>query len=223
MIRSHLLRSVATTALLGALAACSTPKKPQADQIAKYVGDHLPPYLSIRSISTSFEQASAMGGSALPAGSWRVTANLRLRTAEDLYAITAQARALRTEFAAAVSKAEGFRVARIRGVEAFAAKLGLIKDPEVGPMPALPVALATHKGDELPDRVTLLAEPTGAGWTFTQMRPPTPDTSKVGKPFAALQADNPALTLVLQGSDEAASYRARQADFLAQLKRLPPF
>jgi hypothetical protein len=223
MIRSRFMHSLATAALLGALAACSTPKKPPEDQISKYIGDHLPPYLSIRSISTSFEQASAMGGSALPAGSWRVTADLRLRTAEDLYAITAQAQALRTDFAAAVSKAEGFRIARIRGVEAFAAKLGLMKDPQMGPMPALPVALATHKGDELPDQVTLLAEPEGAGWKFTQAGPQTLDTSKSGAPFAALKADNPTLTLVLQGSDEAASYRARQADFLAQLKRLPPF
>jgi len=218
MNRSRLILCAA----LSALATCGAPKRPTDDQTSRYIGGQLPSYLTIRSIDTDFEQASTGDGASLPAGSWRVVAKLKLRTEADLYAVTPEAEAIRQEFAAAVTKAEAFRLVRIQAVEGFAAKLGLMKDPRLGPMPALPVALTAHKGDDVPGQVTLLAEPVAEGWKFVPQGFPTLDMSRVGAPLDMLKASNPKLNLVLKGSDEALSFRARQADFLAQLKRLPP-
>ena len=174
------------------LATCSTPKRPSDDQTSRYIGEQLPAYLTIRSIDTAFEQAGPADGASLPPGTWRVVAKLKLRTTEDLYAVTPDAEALRAEFAAAVTKAEAFRLARIEAVEGFAAKLGLMKDPALGPMPALPVALTAHKGDDVPGQVTLLAEPVAGGWKYVPQGFPTLDMSRVGAPLEIPQSQQQA-------------------------------
>ena len=218
-------RTLANLALAGAIltaSSCSPPKKkPADDQISHYVSDQLPPYLSVRAIKTDYEFISKLGDSKLPDGSWKVTAQMTLRTAEDLYAVTPQARQQHKDFERAVVDAEKMRTARIQAVEAYARKLGLLKDPQLGPMPAFAVAISNHQGDEIADRVTLLAQPDGQNWKFAQLDAQTLDTTKLGEPLALLRRENPNLNLVVAGSPEEKDFSTRQAQFLAALARLP--
>lgn len=206
--------------------SCGKPKpkegpKPSNDQVSRYLSDDLPPYLTIHSIETSDDAVEEMGRAKAKPGSWRITVRFVVRTAQDLYAPTAQSKAFYTDFRKAVVASEKLRLQRIQAVEAFAAKLGLMKDRASGPAPALAASLVRHSGDDVADGVTLLAEPDGAGWRFVQLDAQSMDVGTLGAPYAALQRDNPKLSIVLEGSPEDVDFRKREAAFLDGLKKLP--
>ncbi len=223
MIRARTLANLALAGALLTAASCSPPKKkPADDQVSHYFSDQLPPYLSVRAITTDYESITKLGESKLPDGSWKIIARMTLRTAEDLYAVTPEAKQQHKDFERAVFGAEKMRTARIQAVEAFAQKLGLLKDKQLGPMPAFSLAIANHQGDEIADRVTLLAQPDGSNWKFAQLDAQSLDTTKLGEPLATLRRENPSLNLVVAGSPEEKDFSTRQAQFLSGLARMPP-
>ena len=170
-------------------------------------------------MKTAFE--SPADASKLPEGSWRVHVDFVLHAQQDLFAPTPDARAHRAAFDLAVAKVEQFRVARIAGVEQLGRQVGLMAEGASAPEPAVPVRLVTHKDQERPDSVTLVAEPDGKTWKFFQADAQTLDDETVGAPMEALRSASPHVVFVTEGSPEERDSRAREARFLEVLARAP--
>ena len=202
------------------LSACGkSGPKPADTDVAAYLAQTQPQYLRIGQVKTGFEAPAS--ASKLPEGSWRVHVDFVLHAQQDLFAPTPDARARRADFDMAVAKAEQFRVARIAGVEQLGRQVGLMAEGASAPEPAIPVRLVTHKDQERPDSVTLVAEPDGKGWKFFQADAQALDDETVGAPMNALRATSPHTVFVTEGSPEARDFRAREARFLEVLARAP--
>jgi hypothetical protein len=200
---------------IATMESCSAPaKKPSEADIAAYLARSQPSYLTVGKASGSFEPATDLGGSKLPAGSWRIAVQFTLRAQQDLFAPTAHSLALRAQFDHAVSAAEGFRVARIEAVEGLARQAGLMQEGALAPATALAVDITTHRGQEVADHVTLLAQPDGQGWKFFQLDAQALSDDAIGTPLDTLRRDNPKTVFVLAGSDEDRTYEARERQML---------
>jgi hypothetical protein len=202
-----------------ALAACGSPAKPADADIATYLARSSPAYLQVGAVSFTAEPAGDLGGSKLPAGSWRLKVQFTLHARQDLYAPTPESIALRRDFDHQVSATEGFRVARIEAVERLARQAGLMPEGALAPEPAMAVAVATHKDQDLADHVTLLAQPDGKGWKFFQLDAQALSEDAIGAPMEALHQTSPKTAFVLAGSDQDRQFQSREKQFLEVLAK----
>lgn len=202
-----------------ALAACGSPAKPAAADIAKYLAQSSPAYLRVGAVSFTAEPAGDLGGAKLPAGSWRLKVQFTLHALQDLYAPTPESVALRRDFDHQVSLTEGFRVARIEAVERLAKQAGLMPEGALAPEPAMAAAVTTRKDQDLTDHVTLLAQPDGKGWKFFQLDAQALSEDAIGAPMQDLQQASPKTAFVLAGSDQDRAFQSREKQFLDVLAK----
>ena len=213
-------RAAATLLALTALAACGpAAKKPADADVAAYLAQSEPTYLQVSGVKTSFEAISTLGRKNLPAGSWRVHVDFTLHAREDLYAPQTGYRERRADFERAVAAVEQYRVARIAAVERLAKQLGLMKQDDAAPEPAVPLTIVTHEKQDLADSVTLLAQPDGAGWKFAQLSEQALADDAIGAPVADMRSTHPHAVFVIAGSAEEQDYTAREARFLDILRK----
>ena len=214
------LRATATMLALAALSGCGpAPKKPAEADIAAYLAQSEPSYLQVSGVKASFEAMKTLGTHDLPAGSWRVHVDFTLRATQDLYAPQSDTRQKRADFDRAVASFELYRVPRIEAANQLAVRIGLMKQGDAGPEPAVQIALVTHDKQELPDSVTLLAQPDGAGWKFAQLGAQTLGDDAIGAPLADIHATSPHTVFVMAGSEEARADALREQRYLAALTK----
>ncbi len=214
------LRVTATLLTLAALSGCGpAAKKPTDADIAAYLAQSDPTYLQISGVKPSFEALKKLGSKDLPTGSWRVHVDYILRATEDLYAPSADMRQRRADFDRSVAAFELYRVPRIEAANQLAAKIGLMKQGDAAPEPAVPVSLVTHAKQELSDSATLLAQPDGNGWKFAALGAQALSDDMIGAPVAELRATNPHTVFVVAGSDEARADALREQRYLAALSK----
>lgn len=213
-------RATATLLTLAALAGCVPPAKKPADaDIAAYLAQSEPTYLQVSGVKPGFEVMKTLGSKDLPAGSWRVHVDFTLRAAEDLYAPPADMRQRHADFDRAVAAFELYRVPRIEAANQLAARIGLMKQGDAAPEPAVPLAIVTHAKQELTDSVTLLAEPDGHGWRFVQLSAQALSDDAIGAPVSDLRATSPHTVFVMAGSDDARAHATREQKYLAALAK----
>ncbi len=213
-------RATATLLTLAALSGCGpAAKKPADADIAAYLAQSEPIYLQVSGVKPSFEAMKTLGSKDLPAGSWRVHVDFTLRAAQDLYAPTGDTRQKRADFDRAVTAFEMYRVPRIEAANQLAVRIGLMKQGDAAPEPAVPITIVTHAKQELADSVTLLAQPDGNGWKFAQLSAQALSDDAIGAPESDLRATSPHTVFVMAGSDEARSYALREQKFLAALSK----
>lgn len=214
------VRAAAAFLALAALSGCgSDAKKPSDADIAAYLAQSEPAYLRVSGVKPVFEAISSLGSKTLPAGSWRVKVAFMLHTAEDLYAPAQGARENRAAFDHAVAAFEQYRVARISAAEQLAMKIGLMKQGDATPEPAVPVSVVNHANQDLNDSVTLLAQPDGTGWKFAQLSAQALADDAIGATLADIKATSPHTVFVMAGSDDDKSYALRQQRYLATLAK----
>ena len=214
------LRATASLLVVLAAAGCgSNAKKPSDADVAVYLAQSEPSYLHVSNVKTSFEAISALGRSKLPDGSWRVHVTYTLHATQDLYAPDAGAAAQRRTFDQAVTGFELYRLPRIQAVEQLALRAGLMRQGDATPEPAVAVSLKTHTNQDLPNGVTLLAQPDGAGWKFVQLDAQSLPDDAIGAPLDDLKHTSPHTVFVMAGSDEDRAYLAREQRFLAALAK----
>ncbi len=203
---------------VAAFAGCekSGPKPSEAD-IAAYLAQSEPAYVHVGQVSLA-EIRPAQSGRP---GAWRIDVRYTLHASEDLYASTPAARARRAAFDRAVGAAEDYRVQRIAAVEQLARQVGLMPEGARSPEPAMDVELVTHKDEEKPDSVTLLAQPDGHTWQFFQLTAQSLADDQVGAPLDELKRASPATRFVIAGTDEARAEDGKAARFLDVLARAP--
>ena len=213
-------RATATLLALAALSGCGPAgKRPSDADIAAYLAQSEPAYLQVGGVKPGFEAIRTLGSKSLPAGSWRVHVDFTLRATEDLYAPAAGTRQKRAEFDRAVAAFEMYRVPRTEAANQLATRIGLMKQGDAAPEPAVPVALVTHARQVLSDNVTLLAQPDGAGWKFAQLSAQALSDDAIGAPVSDLRSTSPRTVFVTAGSDEARAYEEREQKFLAALSK----
>ncbi len=223
-MKSAPILASAALGLALAVSGCgkSGPKPSDAD-IAAYLAQGQPGYLRLGQVKATFEPIGNLGSSKLPDGSWRVHVQFVLHAQQDLYTPTQAGRAQRAAFDRAVAGVEEFRTARIAAVEQLGRQAGLMAQGAASPEPAMPVNVTTHKGQDLDDRVTLLAEPDGHGWKFFQTDAQSLSDEAIGAPLDTLKQDSPKTVFVTAGSDDERSYRERERRFLDVLSKAPKF
>ncbi len=214
------LRATASLLLVLAASGCGgNAKKPSDADVAVYLAQSEPSYLHVSNVKTSFEPASALGRSKLPDGSWRVHVTYTLHATQDLYAPDASAAAQRRAFDQAVNGFELYRLPRIQAVEQLALRAGLMRQGDATPEPAVAVSLKTHANQDLPDGVTLLAQPDGASWKFAQLDAQSLPDDAIGAPLEDLKRTSAHTVFVMAGSDEDRAYLAREQRFIAALAK----
>ncbi len=214
------LRAIVTLLSLAALSGCGpAAKKPADADIAAYLAQSEPTYLQVTGVKPSFEALKTLGSRDLPAGSWRVQVDFTLRATEDLYGPPADMRQRRADFDRAVAAFEMYRMARIQAAEQLAARIGLMKQGDAAPEPAVPVSIVTHAKEERADSVTLLAQPDGKGWKFAQLGAQALGDDAIGATLADLRATSPHTNFVMAGSDEARADAMREQKYLAALAK----
>ena len=213
-------RWIAPLLSLALLSGCGPgARRPSDADIAAYLAQSEPDYLQVSGVAPKFEALRSLGGHDLPAGSWRVNVTFNLHATQDLYAPQPGAREARAAFEHTVAGFELMRVQRIEATNALAVRVGLMKQGDPGPEPAVPVVVSTHDKQDLSDSVVLLAQPDGAHWKFAQMAAQTLSDEQIGVPMADLRTANPHTVFVTAGSSEDNAYRERQARFLAALSK----
>ena len=212
------MRVISTFLLVLMVAGCgkSGPKPGDAD-IAAYLAQSQPAYVRVGQVGVTAIRP-AQGGQP---GAWRIDVHYTLHATEDLFAPTQAARAQRAAFDRAVGAVENYRVQRIEAVEQLAKQVGLMPDGARSPEPAMEVALVTHKDEEKPDSVTLLAQPQGHAWQFFQLTAQSLADDQVGAPMDELKRASPATHFVTAGTDEARTEAGRATRFLDVLSRAP--
>ncbi len=209
-------------ALALAAAGCGKPAPKPADaDVAAYLGQGQPTYVRVGQVATSFEPMRQLGGTALPEGSWRIKVSFVLHAGQDLFAPVPEAAAQRAAFDRAVAGVEEFRLPRIAAVEQLGRSAGLMKEGAKAPEPAVPVSVVAHKDQDLPDQVTLLAEPDGHGWKFVQLDAQSLSDDAIGAPLDELRRQSPSTVFVEAGSPEARAYAERARRFLEVLSKAP--
>ncbi len=210
---------VAAAVLLAAASCGKSGPKPADADVAAYLARSQPAYLRLGQLHTSYEPATDLGTTKLPMGSWRVHVRFVLHAEQDLFAPVPDARTRRAAFDRAVSEAELYRLSRIAAVERLGKQAGLVTEGATVPEPAVPVGLATHTGQDLPDQVTLLAQPDGSGWKFFQLNAQTLSDDAIGAPLDELRRESPKTRFVVEGSPEAREAALREQQFLAVLAK----
>ncbi len=214
------LRATATLLALTALSGCGpAAKTPTAADIAAYLAQSEPTYLQVGGVKPSFVAMKTLGPRDLPAGSWRVHVDFTLRAAEDLYAPAAGMRQQRADFDRAVAAFELYRVPRIEAANQLATRIGLMKQGDAAPEPAVPIAIVTHAKQTLSDTATLLAQPDGNGWKFAALGAQALSDDAIGAPVADLRATSPHSVFVMAGSEEAGVAARREQRYLAALSK----
>lgn len=196
----------------------SGPKPADAD-VAAYLARAQPTYLRVGHVETSFEPMTDLGASKLPAGSWKIVVHFVLHAEQDLFAPTAETRSHRAAFDRAIGEVELYRVARIAAVNQLGKQAGLVAPGATAPEPAVAVGLVTHKDQDLPDQVTLLAEPDGQGWKFFQLDAQSLSDDAIGTPMDDLRSASPTVRFVTAGTDEAKADAAKEQRFLDVLAK----
>jgi hypothetical protein len=217
------LRAAASLLTVLALAGCgSNAKKPADADIAAYLAQSQPSYLHLSNVAATFEPAKSGNGTTVPDGSWVVKVTFNLHATEDLYAPVPQTRQERENFDTAVMKFEAFRAIRIAYAEQLGQRVGLMKQGDPAPEPAVAVNLVTHAGADLADSVTLLAQPDGTAWKFAQTGAQSLSDDQVGAPLKDLQATAPHTHFVQAGTEEERDLHNRMLRYLAKLAEAPP-
>ncbi len=213
-------RATATLLTLAALSGCGpSAKRPTDADIAAYVAQSEPSYLQVSGVKASFEAMRTLGSRDLPAGSWRMHVDFTLRAGQDLYAPPADTRQRRADFDRALAAFEMYRVPRIEAANQLAVQVGLMKQGEAAPEPAVPLAIVTHARQERSDNVILLAQPDGSGWKFAQLGAQALSDDAIGAPVTDLRATSPHTVFVMAGSEEARTAALREQRYLGALSK----
>ncbi len=194
-------------------------KKPSEADMAAYLAQSEPSWLHVSGVKGEFEKVDTSAGSKVAEGSWRVHVTFNLHATEDLYAPESDAKALRLTFDKVVNGFTGFREARIAAVNGLAERAGLIRPGDATPEPAVPVVLTTHANQDIPDEVTLLAQPQGSVWSFVQTDAQKVSDSDIGTPLDDIRRSSPRTVFVIAGSEEDRAYRVRAAQFLSAIAK----
>jgi hypothetical protein len=194
-------------------------KKPSEADIAAYLAQSEPGWLHVSGVKGEFEKADSAGTSKVAEGSWRVRVTFNLHTTQDLYTPESDARSLRLNFDKKVNEFTLYREARIAAVNDLALRAGLMRQGDATPEPAVPVVLTTHADQDIPDEVTLLAQPQGSVWSFVQTDAQKVSDSDIGAPLDEIRRSSPRTVFVIAGSDEDRAYRVRAGQFLAAIAK----
>ena len=209
------------TLLIGlSVASCgkSAPKPADAD-IAAYLAQSAPRYVRVDAVTPTFEAVKDTGNGKVVAGSWRVSVGFTLHALEDLYAPVGYAAGQRAAFDKVVRGFEMYRLERVAAAEQLAQRVGLMKDGDAAPEPAVPVHVVTHAGQDLTDHVTLLAQPDGKGWKFFQLDAQTLGDDVIGAPVAVLREAAKRTAFVVEGSPEDRAFQGREQKYLETLSK----
>jgi hypothetical protein len=202
------------------LSCCGKPAPKPADaDIAAYLAQSAPPYVRISGVTPTFEAVKDNGDGKVVPGSWRVSVAFTLHTTEDLYGPVGYAGGQRAAFDKVVRGFEMYRTERVAAAEQLAQRVGLMKAGDAAPEPAVPVHVINRAGQDLPDHVTLLAQPDGAHWKFFQLDAQSLGDDVIGAPVATLRQSAPRTIFVVEGSPDDRTYQQREQRYLETLNK----
>ncbi len=205
------------------VASCGKPAPKPADaDIAAYLAQSAPRYVRVSAVTPTFEAVKDTGDGKVIAGSWRVSVTFTLHALEDLYAPVGYAAGQRAAFDKAVRGFEMYRTDRTAAAEQLAQRVGLMKQGDAAPEPAVPVHVMNRAGQDLTDHVTLLAQPDGKGWKFFQLDAQALGDDAIGAPVATLRENAPHESIVVEGSPEDRAFQAREQKYLETLSKAAP-